>query len=693
MTDNFPHFARLVATDFQLITKRPNVFVTTVDVDALYSKYLSSFPEGTNPLFNNRTEHDCSCCKQFIRRAGNVVAVSDSGSLITIWDTAAQKALHPYNTVAAEMRKEVLSAGISDLYRVGLKETSFGIQQSQSFDKDTSKIRTWNHFYTGHLPGHLMVESPGAVCGAYKTTVQVFTRGLEELTPESIETVLSLIDSNNLYRGEEFRPAIIEFQKTQKAYFKKVAKARQIFAWTHADSPAARLRNISIGKLLQDLSEGMDVEVAVRSFEAIVAPGNYKRTTAVITPMMIKKAMETISSLGLESALERRFATLSDISVNDVLWVNRSARNLMKGGLTDLLLQHAMNATPKIASEEESRAEDISLDDFMKKILPEATEMEILFKAEHLGNLVSLTAPVHTNVKQLFLWDNNFGWSYGGNVTDSIKERVKKAGGRVDGAMLRVSLSWFNYDDLDLHIHQPPGRGVSGLSDHIYYGSKRGWTGGVLDVDMNAGTGRTREPVENIVWAQKMPDGVYKVEVKNFTQRETKDVGFVVEIENGGKLSHYSYNKTVRGQQIIPVVTLHIRNGVVERFEVGDPGITASNVSKEKWGLRTEQYVKVNTVTLSPNYWGSNAVGNKHIFFFIEGAKNDEPTRGIYNEFLHSSLQPHRKVLEIIGDKTKCEPTDSQLSGLGFSSTKHDSFVIKVQLGKKRRVLNVKIGA
>ena len=86
-------------------------------------------------------------------------------------------------------------------------------------------------------------------------------------------------------------------------------------------------------------------------------------------------------------------------------------------------------------------------------------------------------------------------------------------------------------------------------------------------------------------------------------------------------------------------------------------------------------------------------MGNKHTFFVLHGAKNDEPTRGIYNEFLHPRLEPHRKVFEVIGDKTKCQPTDGQLSGLGFSSTKKTSFLVRVQQGKKQRLFNVHVGA
>jgi hypothetical protein len=77
----------------------------------------------------------------------------------------------------------------------------------------------------------------------------------------------------------------------------------------------------------------------------------------------------------------------------------------------------------------------------------------------------------------------------------------------------------------------------------------------------------------------------------------------------------------------------------------------------------------------------------------IDGAKSDEDTRGFYNEFLHPRLEPNRKVFEVIGDKTKCRPTEGQLSGLGFSSTKKDNFIVRVQQGKKSRLFNVQVGA
>jgi len=690
MTTDFPIFAKIVAASFQAIAKAPQVYVTGADGDLLYQHYLYAFPAGTNPVFRKQREHECSCCRHFIRRVGNVVAVNDRGAVRTVWDEAAKTAPYPYEFVADKLRDVVLFADISDLFRVGRNEGSFGAATTRSLDGDNAV--TWNHLHTGAIPGALQAASPDQVRGDYRTTVQVFTRGLVELAPSALDTVLALIEANNLYRGAEHKEAVVQFMAAQRTYLTLGPRERSVFAWTSATGPASRFRNTVIGTLAQDLSDGVDVERAVASFEQKVAPTNYKRTTAVITPAMVKKAMETIEELGLEPALERRFATIADVSVNDVLWVDGSVKSAMKGGIADALMKVATIANPRSTEKDEECAEDIGLDDFVERVLPTATGVEVLLKGEHLGNLMSLTAPVNPEPRRLFRWGNDFAWSYGGNVADSIAERVKKAGGRVEGAGLRVSLSWFNFDDLDLHVHEPPGRGTRGLHDHIYFGNKRGATGGVLDVDMNAGGGHSREAVENVVWTSRVPDGAYRVVVNNYCQRETSDVGFVVEVECGGKLSHFSFNRTVRNRQDIPVVTLHMEGGFIARIEAGDPAVTASNIAQTKWGLTTEQYARVDAVTLSPNYWGDNAVGNKHTFFVLRGAKNDEPTRGIYNEFLHPRLEPHRKVFEVIGDKTKCQPTDGQLSGLGFSSTKRVSFLARVQQGKKQLVFNVRVG-
>ncbi len=64
---DFTPFGSAVHAAFNTIlakdnASKENVFVVDVTGDELWDHYLASFPEGANPMFRERTEHDCSCC-------------------------------------------------------------------------------------------------------------------------------------------------------------------------------------------------------------------------------------------------------------------------------------------------------------------------------------------------------------------------------------------------------------------------------------------------------------------------------------------------------------------------------------------------------------------------------------------------------------------------------------------------------
>jgi hypothetical protein len=581
------------------------------------------------------------------------------GQKQTVWSVEGLPA--PYDVVAEAMDALVKQLPIKGAFRT--KEGSFGAHHNHDADG-----RCWTHFH-GVVAARHRSAKPDEDRGKLDASAQVLRRGLEELKPEALETVLGLIEANALYRGAEFERPVREFARLQRAY--REAAQPDLHVWANMESPVARFRNSVIGTLVQDLSDGVELDRAVRSFETKVAPTNYKRTTALITPKMIDAALATLASLGLEQAVERRFARISDVSVNDVLFVDNSVRGDMKGGLRDALMG-ATKAQPVDAK----NATSISVSDFLRDVVPVARGMEVLFKNQHQGNLVSLTAPVHPDTGRLFKWRNDFGWSYQGEVTDSIKQRVKRAGGNTD-AKLRVSLAWTNHDDLDLHAICPDG--------HIYFGAKAG----ILDVDMNAGGRMSREPVENLSWANPR-DGRYEIHVVQFSKRETADVGFSMEIEAGGRIQQFQHPKALAQSEKVDCLTFDVRGGVMTDLRIVSKGLTGGDLSVDAWGVKTETFVPVSTLMASPNHWhGAGEIGNKHWFFMLQGCRNPDPARGLYNEFLRGDLEPHRKVFEQLGSRTKCQPTDDQVSGLGFSSTRKDEAVVKVTTASSTRLYNV----
>ena len=653
----FSDFKKAVVKQFETMKGR-DLFRVAVDKDALWETYLRSFPTGSNPIYKNRTEHDCSCCRHFIKSVGGLVAIVD-GRLVSLWDVDVDDIYQP---VANALALLVESRPIEDVFLHYEPKVGTEVNYSGS----VGDVVRWEHFALG-LPAACVArkDTIPTTLGELRSTHDVLLRSLKEITLDSVDTVLELIAQNSLYRGEENKFVLDEFRELKKEFSK--TKNEDLFVWSRIKSvPASvsRIRNTSIGTLLTDLSEGADIDQAVGSFEAKVAPTNYKRPTALVTKAMIQKAQAKIEELGFTSALERRYATLEDITINNILFADRTAKKKM-----NVFEELASTAPEKVQNLD--KVEEVTIENFLANVLPKAESLEVLFENRHSGNLVSLIAPVDPASKTMFKWNNNFSWSYAGEVADSIKERVKRAGGRVDGD-LRCSLSWFNFDDLDLRMIEPGG-------EEIFYGHKMSQlTGGNLDVDMNAGAGRTRNAVENICYPSrsKIREGLYRLYVNNFRQRETSDTGFDVEMEFNGVIHSFSYPKIVRDRENVDVVTFKYthKNGV-EIIK----SLPSSQTSKQVWSLPTQTFQKVDVVMFSPNYWDDRTVGNKHYFFMLDGCLNEDKARGFFNEFLIEELNTHRKVFEVVGSKMKTEESTNQLSGLGFSSTQRNYILARVK--------------
>ncbi len=661
---DFKLFKNAVAKQFATMMKH-DLFVVEVEGDALWDTYLKSFPEGTNPIYRERTEHDCSCCKNFIRAVGRVVALID-GQLVSIWDG---KVGDPnYQVVSDALAALVKSKPISNLFFHF--EPHAGVDKN--FEQMMDEIKTWEHFHV-EIPARFVDKAPGVKLSEAQASHDVLKRGLDELTLESLDTVLELIGQNSLYRGEEHRAAVEAFRKVMVEYQARAGDA-DLFVWSKVMKLGGltRFRNTAIGTLAVDLSAGVEMEGAVKSFESKVAPTNYKRPTALVTKQMVEQAKAKIEELGLTSALERRYANINDVTINNVLFANRDAKKSMAGDVFD-------DITSSIPSKQKfDKVEEVSIEKFLSDILPGAKSIELMPENKHTGNLVSLIAPANPTARKMFKWDNAFSWSYSGEMADSIKERVKAAGGNVTGDVC-CRLAWNNRDDLDFHMKEPSGH-------LIYFGNRRQRSpfGGVLDVDANGADGQRSDPAENIYYAKVPRDGQYELKVHQYSRRSTDNPGFTVEIDVMGTVYSFLHEKSLTNGQTILVATIVVKNGVV----TVEGNLPSTQKSKEVWNINTNTFVPVSVVMMSPNYWDGQGVGNKHYFFMLDGCLNDGKARGFFNEFLVPELDAHRKVIEIVGSKMRTEESDKQLSGLGFSSTQRNSVLCRVN-GAFSRVIKL----
>lgn len=668
----------------KMCEENENLFEVELNKDVLWETYLNTIPAKDNKIYRTRREFDCSCCRHFIKEIGNVVAIKDN-KMVSIWDFETSD--DTWNTVLKAMSKFVKKHKVTDIYVS--KFNHVGTRYSMDKTEDGNLIK-WEHFYLD-IPSKFVYnnryDTIDSVRGEKRAIRNVFKRSLDELTMDSVVTVLELINQNSLYRGEEYKYAVEEFRNTKKEYEAlKTAKAKELYAWSKSvtlNPTVAKIRNTAIGTLLIDISEDMELDVAVGKYEAVVAPTNYKRSKPIFTQKMLEDAQKTITELGYLDSLERRYANADDITVNNILFSNRDTAKRISGGNS---LFDALSKETKSNPKKFDRVEEITIDKFIDSVLPTATDIEAYVENKHTPNFVSLIAPVNKDSKTMFKWNNNFSWAYKGNVTDSIvKQNVKNAGGKVDG-VLRFSIQWNDVDgyddnDLDAHCIEPNG-------NEIYYGNKRNIrTTGMLDIDIINPT-RNVSAVENITWTDinQMIDGTYQFFVQCYTNRGGRS-GFRAEIEFNGEIYSFDYTTPLRQGQNVYVADVTLRNG---QFTIKTK-LPSNTSSREIWGVNTNQFVPVSVMCYSPNYWDEqNGIGNKHYFFMLKGCVNDELPNAWYNEFLNNELYPnHRKVLEALSSKAHVLETSDQLSGIGFSSTLRNELVVKVK-GNTERVLKIK---
>ena len=659
------HFATMSTHD------KVRVLYADIDREGIYAAYLAGFPNE-----EDRLDSMCNACNSFLRSYGGILFVDGDDYIIeSIWEHI-PNVTERYKGAIESLNNYVVSV-IQDSTKIGYfgtTESQAGIKQSYS-EKHSCNF---NHF---HLVIPSSLRKNPTTRAEMDSIVGVFHRSLEEFKADSIETVLELINGKALYRGEEYKKAVEDFNKHSQAYNKLEENQLLGYAYFYANNisiAVSKIRNNAMGTLLQDVAGGMELDVAVTRWEKVMAPSNFKRSVAIATPRMLETAKGLLQSHLLYDPLLRRPAEDSDLNIENLLFTNTPTA---VGDVFDTIIENEV-----IVPRQLKNVTEIGIEEFISSVIPTTNTMKVLAENQHLGNLVALITEQNPTERTLFPWTNPFSWAYTGDITDSMKERVKAAGGNID-APIRFSIQW-NEDgksiiDLDAHMFEPDGT-------HIYFGKHRhpelkakSLNGGCLDVDMQSprGTG-----IENLVYQEvdRMMDGIYQLKIHNYSGHKNFD-GVRIQVELFGTIHSLSFDRSFT--DTITVGYIHKKDSEFFFEPKLEGGVVGAN-SQEKWGLKTHTWLPVSKMCLSPNFWDGSTIGNKHYFFFVEGCQADEALRPFFNEFLLPELTTHRKSMEMVSAKLKFTPKKPHLGGLGFSSTQRNSVYVQTE-GRVKRIFKV----
>ncbi len=697
----FKQFNEKIQEQF-IAMQQYKLFRLNITGQQIWDAYITSFLPGNDPVFRDpeSSTHTCNNDKNFIRRYGNVVAINDEFQIVSMFDVDVVGTVYeqPVNAIksliATGQVQEVFIESFNELnilpyektnrsmeiFQLGMQRTlkQYTAEEAAKFGRvNSTDVYEFHHFHVFLNKAFVdfTTRSVEAIMGTYRDAKNVFKRAMDEIPLDTLLLVKDLIIQGSLLNGEAHLDKLNTFIPFKEEYDRLSSEKKDNWCWVKSyNLPIAKFRNELIGTLCVEFSQGEELNNACKTWNMRVDPANYMKAKAPITKRQIEEAQRFVAENGYEESFNRRFAILSDIRVDEIKHMNVDGKakpvGLFAGVQASTLTRHKRSQFDGI--------EEVSIEKFMSDILPTCTSVEAFMENRFAGNMVALITSAE-NSKPLFKWNNPFSWTYNGNLAgkSQIKENVKAVGGKVTG-ILRCSLQWNDEDtkgivDYDLHCRTP--------YHNIYYGSKTcDLSGGWLDVDMIR---PSKIGIENITWQNQMPDGKYLFRVHTFCSGNNS--GFKVEIEMNGEVFNYHYNRSTAYKSYTDIATVTVKNGVMSI----EHHLPETSSSRTIWGVETGQFHKVNLVCLSPNYWGTNNVGNKHYFFMLDGCAADVPLRSFHNEYLNGELLTHRKVTEVLADTTKLEPTANQLAGLGFNSTVKDELILKLS-GSHKRVVKIK---
>lgn len=362
--------------------KRP---LFTTDAADLWSLYLSSFVGALE-----RQYHTCHACRHFIERFGGLATIDDDGVVApAIWHE--DDAPIAYKPALAAMAKAVRRAKVT------------GVFLSSDATWGTPETGKWHHLAV--RPAKSMLFKATTLSASQKMAEKredfgTVSRALGEFTQPHIETALTLLKTDALYRSEKVLGQAEWLHALHVARAGAKGERRANAVWRAiATAPAGfcHPRASMIGTLLEDIAAGKAFADVSRAFAAKMHPLQYQRPQAAPTSGAIAAAEKVMEQMKASGSLARRFCRLDEIQA---LWRPAPKKDKAPvGGVFGHLKPKGSEAVPTMSIP----AQTMTWEKFQRTVLPTAERMEM--RAPHSGSYTALVTAANADAPPILQWD------------------------------------------------------------------------------------------------------------------------------------------------------------------------------------------------------------------------------------------------------------------------------------------------
>lgn len=366
------------------------LFRTATNPDRMWESYLNSFDND-----ERKQEHNCSACREFIKRYGGIVSIDTDGAVISaLWKHGDQQQ----------------DAMLSDLSG---RVTNVFFTSSSILGKPVTG--RWTHM---HARPSTATAFPHKRMMEERHKFENVLRALNEYPAHLLNEAVRVLESGALPMSHHVVGQARWLANLQQACIKAVSSKNNLIwnATARAPEGFCHPRGSMLGTLLEDILSGKKFEAVKRSFAAKTDPLKYQRPVAPPTAGAVAQAEKLFEEMKLAPALARRFARTDEITA---IW--RAPVNLITNSDSKQEGIFAHLLPQKDTKQLDIPAQPITWVRFRDTILPNVERIE--FFTPHTGNYAALLTAVHADAPQLFQWPHPFSWYvwHGGSQADSWK--------------------------------------------------------------------------------------------------------------------------------------------------------------------------------------------------------------------------------------------------------------------------------